>query len=382
MNQPTKWIVGVLIAVVVVAVSYSMLKGPGAPVSTEPIKIGGIFALTGVGAAIGEEEFKGAQLAVEEINKQGGILGKSVEFTAEDVSIDKLKVAGSAAQKLINVDKVVAIVGPQWDEPAMAIIPIIDKAKMPTVGADNTDGVEAEIQSDYFFAVWYDNRVGVRELLRFARSKGWTRIAVIRPLNAGFWKFVSDEMVKSAPQHGITIVEDMDLGNPLLTDFRTPITKMKAKNPQAVFMVMADPSECVFMRQAEELGLERPILATESAGNYASLNQCPASLEKLYFSTPRRTAGYDNFEKKFEAKYGRPSQFPTAVTAYDAVMVLAQALKNANLAGGDRLWQELTRTNYRGASLPVVAFNKQGFMLTPEDAFEMQTVRGGKFVAP
>jgi len=374
-----KLIIGLVIVILVVAGIYWFIASRQ-PVAEQPVKIGGIFALSGVGASIGEEEAKGARLAVDEINEKEGIQKRKIEFIIEDVSIDKLKTAGSAVRKLVDIDKVVAIVGPQWDEPAMAIIPIIDQAKVPTIGADNTDGVEAEIASDYFFSVWYDNRVGVRELLRFAQKKGWKKAAVIRPLNAGFWKFVSDEFVKSAPNFGISIIEDIDLGNPLLTDFRTPITKVKAKSPDALFVVMADPSECIFMKQAKELGFNKPILATESAGNNASLNTCPNFLENLIFSTPRQTAKYNEFEKKFQAKYDRKPLFPTAVTAYDAVMILAEALKKTDLDGGVKLQQELVKTSYAGASLDTIIFNEKGFMVTPEEVFETRTVRSGQFV--
>ena len=365
---------------VVVWAGYQLFFKPK-EASGEAVKIGGIFALSGVGVAIGEEENKGAQVAVDEINKSGGVLGRPIKFVAEDVSIDKLKVAGSAVQKLIDVDKVVAIVGSQWDEPALAIIPIIDRAKLLTVGADNTDGVEAEIASDYFFSVWYDNKVGVRELLRYIQKKGWKNLAIIRPLNAGFWKYVSDEFVKSAPDFGVKIVEDIDLGNPLLTDFRTPIAKVKAKNPDGLFIVMADPSECVFMKQAKELGFTRPIMATESSGNYASLDTCADILENLYFSTPVRIAKYDDFAAKFKEKFGREPQFPTAVTAYDAMMIVAEGLKRSKLEGGEALKDAIKGiSDYPGASLESISFNEKGFMITPEDAFEMQTVRGGKFV--
>jgi branched-chain amino acid transport system substrate-binding protein len=189
MTNTLKWIIGIIVIVLVIWGIYSY-QTPSEPVSTEPIKIGGIFALTGLGASQGEQEFRGAQLAVEEINNSGGIRGRELELIAEDVFLDKLNVAGSAAHKLIDIDKVVAIVGTTWDEPAQAILPIIEEAQIVMVGQNQTRTLEAEKQFNYFFSTWYNNEVGVKELLSFTQKKGWNDIAIIRPIGAGFYQYI------------------------------------------------------------------------------------------------------------------------------------------------------------------------------------------------
>ncbi len=95
------------------------------PENGEVIKIGSMSALTGVGSAIGIEENKGAILAVEEINRAGGINGRQIKLVSEDVSLDKIKNAVSSVTKLITVDGVVGLIGPQWDEPAQPILPVL-----------------------------------------------------------------------------------------------------------------------------------------------------------------------------------------------------------------------------------------------------------------
>ena len=352
------------------------------PAASEPIKIGNIAALTGAGVAIGEEELKGAQLAVAEANAAGGFRGRPVVLVSEDLSIDKLKSAGAIASKLINVDKVVAIVGPQWDEPAMAILPIIEQSQIPMVGPDTTDTIETGGLGAYFFSTWYDNRVGIKTLLEFAERKNLKKISIIRPLNGGFWKFVSDEFTSGAPAHNITIIDDVDIGNPLTTDYRTFIAKIKTKKPDAIFFVTADPGECIFLKQMRELGIKVPLLATEAAGNYASLNQCAGDMVNLYFSTPKIDhPQYDVFRKSFTYKYGREPLFPSAVTAYDAVRVILLALEKTDGIGGEELQKALAQTaDLPGASLPVITFKKNGFVMTPDDSFEVQTVKDGKFV--
>lgn len=359
-----------------------ILIGKNTPsVEKEVVKIGFISAQTGIGASIGQEELKGAELAVEGVNKNGGVLSKIVTLIIEDVSLDKLKNAGSATLKLINVDKVVAIVGPQWDEPVSAILPIINKAHMPTISQNVTRDVKSAQTSDYFFSVFPDHQVSINTLLKLAQQKGWKKIAIIRPLNAGFWEFTRNLFIASAPKYGIAIIGDENVGNPLTTDFRTVIIKIKAKNPDAVFVVLADPGECVFLKQAKELGLHQPILSTESAGNAASLGQCPDLLENLYFSTPTHGAAYAPFAERFKEKFGNEPQFPSAVMAYDAVRIVLHAFEKTGGKSGKALRDAIAGIrDYAGNSLSNITFNEQGFVITPENAFEIQTIRKGVFI--
>lgn len=349
-------------------------------ISNEPIKIGSISALTGAGSSIGESERKGAQLAIDEINENGGVLGRKLELISEDVSIDKIKNAASVTQKLINIDKVIAIVGPQWDEPAESILPLIEAAKIPVVGQNNSDQLEKNINYNYFFSTWYDNRVGIRELLRYAQKNSYDTITIIRLIDASFWKFTADTLIQEAPNYGIRINDDINLGNPLTLDFRTVLAQIKQKNPKAVFVVTSDYNQCVFLKQASEMALKAVSFGTESSGDSVSLKNCPQLLENRIFSTPVKTESQLEFEARFEKKYGEKPEYPSIVTAYDAVRVIADGLRRSKLEGGEALRDAIAETNMPGASVPTIKFNEKGFLQTPEDAFEMKTVRDGAFV--
>ncbi len=344
------------------------------------IKIGSIAALTGVGSAIGQEELKGVRMAIDEANAEGGIGGNSIELVSEDVSIDKMKTITNVARKLISIDKVVAIVGPQWDEPTQPLLPLIEEAQVPTVGADNSDQLEKDKDFKYFFSTWYDNRVGVRELLRFVQKKGWTKVAIIRPVNSGFYKFTADTLVSEAPKYGVTIVTDLDMGNPLSLEYQTPIAKVKLTKADAVFIVTSDYNQCTFLKQAKELGLTIPKIGTESAGDYVSLSNCSKFLENTYFSSPKISEKGNQFIKNFAVKYGDVPKFPSAVTAYDAAKIIIESLRQTNGRGGEELQNILAKAQMEGSSLEHISFNEKGFAHTPEDTFEMMSVRGGKFV--
>lgn len=372
--------------ILVLATIIGVIRVPKPQTANSPIRIGNISALTGVGVAPGEEERNGAQLAIEEINARGGVSvgngnNRPLELVAEDLSLDKLKDAPLVVSKLVSIDHVSAIVGAQWDEPSEAIIPLIEAAKIPTISGDATNHVEASKKAPYFFSTWYDNRVGIKKILSYAKEHDLKRIYIIRPIDGGFWKYTADLLTEYAPQYGVEIIGDMNLGDALTTDFRTSIAKVKQLKPDAVFIVETDPGQCAFAKQASELGLKVPILATEAAGNYDSLSKCPALLETTYFSTPTHTSGYTVFETNYVKRYGRSPQYPSAVTAYDAVYVIAHALEKTRGVGGEVLRDAIATTRgITGASLSEITLDKKGYLVTPEDAFEMQTVRNGKFV--
>ncbi len=372
------WVVGIAL---VAWGAYGLVgKKPADQAASEPVKVGFISAQTGVGVAVGAEELKGARLAVIEANAAGGINGRPIELVAEDLSLDKLKNATAVTSKLINIDKVIAIVGPQWDEPAAAIIPAIDAAKIPTISQNSTSDVETALSSDYFFSAWPDNRVGIESLLEFAEERNLKNVAIIRLLDGGFWQFTRNLFVEGAPKHGITVVSDENVGNPLATDFRTVIAKTKVKKPDAVFIVFSEVSECAFLKQAKELGLDVPVLSTESAGNNASLAQCPSLLGNLHFSAPRQTAAYGTFAAAFKGEFDTLPEFPSAATAYDAVRVVIQAIKDADMQGGAVLRDAIANIkDYPGTFIPQISFSKEGFVITPSDTYAMQTVRDGKF---
>jgi ABC-type branched-subunit amino acid transport system substrate-binding protein len=130
----------------------------------------------------------------------------------------------------------------------------------------------------------------------------------------------------------------------------------------------------------KELSLNIPLLATESAGNNAALDICPELLPNIYFSTPVQIDAYTAFAARYKARFGHEPQFISAVTAYDAMMVVAEGLKKTNGEGGVALRDAIAATKIPGVSLPTISFNQKGFVTTPEDAFHMQTVKDGKYV--
>lgn len=363
--------------------TVSLLSGCGMPIPEDhaDIRLGGIFALSGVGASIGQEEERGARLAVEQINAGGGIHGKKIEWVVEDISIDKMSNTPAAVYSLLHVDNVTAIIGPTWDEPAAQILPIVEEAQVPIIMPDATDDLEKHQSFTYAFSTWHDNAVGLRELLRFAERQGIKTIAIVRPTNGGFWQYTADILHAEASRYGVEIIQDHNVGNPLEKDWRTILTQVKAGTPDAMFAVVSDYNQCVLFKQFVELDLPIPLLATESAGNPESIRACADLMQgRLYFSSPRESSGYARFAADFEEAYGHAPQFPSAATAYDAVMVFAEAYDAVESGLFESLRYALAATEQKsGASSDNITFDDTGFVRTPEDGFMMMEVREGAY---
>lgn len=371
--------------VIIVIIGLVWISKDKELVSGEVIKIGQMSGLSGIGADIGEEERNGALLAVEEINSKGGIKRRLIEMISEDTPPFDLKVGASVAEKLITVSNVLAIVGPQWDGQGEVVSAISANRQVPVVSPNVSKDIESKINSPYFFTTWPDNEVGIKELLKFAKAKGWSKIAVVQPANFSFWLYTTTLLEKNASDYGIEIVSK-EMGTDFsVFDYRTLITKTKPKNPDAIFGSYAD-LECVFLRQSKELGLNIPLLSTESAGNPKALSECADLMEnRLYFATPAQSYGYDKFTKSYEKRFERKPISPSAVTAYNAVLVLAEVMND--LVDSK---QEITRENIKnaldkirfegGVSTSVVEFDEKGFIITPPEAFEIRTVQKGQFI--
>jgi len=377
-------IIGIIVLIGVLG-GYLYLSGNKGGMEGEAIKVGQISALSGFGSDVGQEEQNGALLAVEYVNKNGGVGGRKLEMISEDVSIDKLKVTSSAIQKLVNVDKVLAIVGPQWDEPASIAVPLSLDLKIPIISPNSSPQVEEKVSSPYFFGTFYSDEVGIKAILKFAKEKGYKRIAIVQPAGFGFWKYTSDLMKNNAREYDVEIVSE-EYGNDLAnTDYKTLIAKAKQSNPDAVFGSYAD-LECLFIQQAKNQGLNVPLLSTGSAGTPKALANCAETLEgSLYYSTPGLDSKYAEFEKAYTARFGSKPLSPSAVTSYDAMLVTAEAMRKAvesdEELNREGIMNEIAKIKFtKGSSMPEIVFDEKGFVITKADAFMMKGVRGGEMV--
>jgi len=310
----------------------------GSGSSADTIKIGAIVSLTGTYAGLGAPEEKALKLEVQRINDAGGINGKKVEVIIEDDGTDEAK-AVAAASKLIDQDKVIAIIGATGSGQTMAVRGSVDKAGIPQVSMAGASAITANFDPLVFQTPW-SNKLVVPFELAYMKKKGITKIAVISD-TGGFGKDALAVLKASVGAAGVTIVSDQtfNVGD---TDFSAQLTKIKGSDAQAMLLMSSGKEAAAIVQAAKQLGIKVPIYGThgnarmefiQGAGDAAEGFIFPAGKILLPESYGKDTEEFKvatDFIDRFSAANAgeKPSTF--AGHAYDAINLIAEAAKRVS----------------------------------------------------
>jgi branched-chain amino acid transport system substrate-binding protein len=353
MNSTTKYIIGIIIVVIVIAVGYS-LKGPSKPVSTEPIKIGFIGPLTGEAASIGESMKNAIAIAIEEINNFGGINNQLLKIIYEDGKCTG-KDAANAAQKLINVDKVNFIIGGACSGETLGAAPIAESSKVILISpvSSSPDITDA---GDYIFRTFASDASSGNKIAEAVINAGHKNIAVISEqtdYSQALKKVFEDRFEELGGT--ITISEAYTTNT---KDFRTQLAKMKATSPDAMYLVPQTPqSGEILLRQMKEAGITTPKFSNELAtidlltksGLSEGIIYAEVSFDE---NSPLSKEFFDKYITKYEVV--DPNTPPIYITStYDAVNLLKEMIEkygNDSEAVKKGLYKV---NNYAGVSGPL-----------------------------
>ncbi|MEQ1849791.1 MAG: ABC transporter substrate-binding protein [Candidatus Peribacteraceae bacterium] len=292
------------------------------PATDETIKIGYIGPLTGDAVAYGKDTLNGIMLKVEEINASGGIDGMMIELIAEDGRCNGAD-ATSAAQKLINIDKVVAILGGQCSGESLAAIRVAEPAKVVML-SPLSSSPDLTLASDFFFRDYPSDALKSVATRTYIRDQGIKKVAIISE-NTDFAVAFRDALKKDLPVG--TLVFDEVVG-PGTKDFRTLMSRLKNTDFEVFFANgQSDAVIGAMMLQMRELGISKDAMSHEVAESATLGEIAKDAVEGMaIISVP--TAGVGTpLESKFEKKYGAPQATIAFVAhAYDAMGVLAKAI--------------------------------------------------------
>jgi branched-chain amino acid transport system substrate-binding protein len=203
-------------------------------IAEEVYKVGAILPLTGPGALWGNNTRKGAEIAVEEINKAGGINNKKLVLISED-SKGVAKEGVSVVHKLINIDKVNGLLDDAVSSVALAIVPIITENKLPTISTGSTNP-KLSGSSPYFFRLWNSD---IEEAVISAKF-----IASEKKFNKGVILYIRNEYgdgLQVAFEKEFAKYDGKILGKesfePGAASFREQLLKLKALKPQFIYLV-------------------------------------------------------------------------------------------------------------------------------------------------
>lgn len=330
--------------VAVMAAGLFLLGACGSPKASDSggsddaktIKIGGNFELSGAVAAYGEAENEGVKLAVEEINKDGGIDGKKIEYVSKDNKSDNNE-AASVAANLTTKDEVVAIVGPATSGATKATLPNLTKAKTPAVtpsGTDDAITVQKGKAQDYIFRSCFQDSFQGIVLAKYADENLKADKAVILGDNSSDYASGLKKAFKETYKGEIVAEENFTAGD---KDFQAMLTKIKDKDFNVIYIPGYYTEAGLIIKQAREMGIEQPIIGADGFGDEKLIETAGASnVKNVYytghFSTKApATDKVEPFVAAFEKKYGKqPSSFNAL--AYDSVYMIKQAIEDEGKA--------------------------------------------------
>lgn len=329
----------------ILAVLVMMLFCAGTGLAAEPIRLGVFFDLSGPAANIGTPTKLVAQMAVDKINKGGGVNGRPLELVIGDTEGDPAK-ATTIAKKFIYQDKVAAIIGPTRTGEGMAVKKLVEEAGMPTfmtVGGDPVImGGEKLGSFNYVFKSPQRSSTAVKVLYGFLREKGLKKVALLTASD-GFGKDGVAWLQKLAPEFGLEIVAEEAFG-PDDTDMTAQLTKLKNSPAQAIVCWTIGPAGAIVAKNRAQLGIGLPLFQChglpdpkyiELAGKAAEGDRMPATklmvAGELAASDPQKPV-IEEFLRLYREVYQYDRQFPINTHsgyAWDAINIVANAMKKA-----------------------------------------------------
>lgn len=317
------------------------------------IKIGANFEMTGGQASFGNSSMKGLKLAVKEINAAGGVLGKQLELVQAD-NASKSEEATRAAQKLISNDKVIALIGPVTSTNTLGAVPVAQEKKVPliTTSATNPKVTVDERTgkvNDYVFRVCFIDPFQGKVAADFAYKELKAKNAAIyldssSDYSKGLQKFFKETFTKS----GGTIVAEESYQQKD-TDFKAVLTRIKEKNPDFIYVPGYYEEVGKIVKQARELGIKAPIMGgdgwdspqlVEIAGKDALNNTYLSN----HYAPDDSSAEIKKFVEAFKKEYSGETPDSLAALGYDAVNMLADAIKRAGSVDTQKITDALAKT--------------------------------------
>jgi branched-chain amino acid transport system substrate-binding protein len=339
------------IVLLVAAVACERKPTAGAQTTTGDILVGLYGSLTGDGASFGISSREGAELAVDEINKAGGLLGgRKIKLLVEDDQ-SKPEEASNAVTKLITEDKVVGVIGEVASRRSLAAGPVCQKYRVPMVSPASTNERVTEI-GDYIFRVCFIDPFQGEVLAKFAYNDLKARkVAVLKDIQQDYSVGLTDAIVKHFTALGGQVLDPVSYSSGD-ADFKAILTQVRSQKPDAMFVTGYYPEAAVIVRQARELGMKMPILGGDGWVGDALKNGREA-LANCYISNHYSGDNPDPVVQNFVKAYrARSKHEPDSIAAlgYDAAKVLADAMTRAGSTDGPKVRDALARADVPGVT--------------------------------
>ncbi|MCO8276152.1 ABC transporter substrate-binding protein [Actinoplanes sp. TRM 88003] len=342
-----------------------------------PIKIALVDAQSGQLSSLGAWELKGARLAVDEWNAQGGVNGRQIQLDVFDDQGDPT--VGTNLARKIDSEGYIAMVGTAESAVTIAMAPLLKQAEIPNITSGQSPGLVA-VGSDFLFlngptSTTYDETLAKH----IVDGQGIKSIAMITN-NGGYGKGEHDAFLKALQARNVTPLADQVVTTDQ-KDFSAVLTGIRQKNPKVIFLGAEEVESGLIVKQARDLGITATFAGAAPQGTPVFIDTAGArNAEGTIVSSPYLSNDISEASKKFaaayKAKFNEEAELHGA-KAYDGTQILLTALKTSNVATGKPLADAIRATKYEGL-LGSFAFDRTGVGI-----FETSigTIQGGQLVA-
>lgn len=321
----------------------------GAAFAAEPIKIGYLAALTGDFAAYGITEVNMAKLVVGDVNAKGGVLGRPLELVVYDTKT-RNEDAVNAVRRMIESDKVVAIVGANSSGINIATAPIVNKGKVPQISTVGTNPLvtvdnKGNVRPYSFRICFTDPYQGALAADLAMTDLKKNKAAILYNVGSDYAQGLREYFIKSYNALGGKIVADEGYRDTDV-DFRAQLTKVKSSGANVLFLPGMGKDMALIIKQAKELGLDVTIIGGDGYGEF--MNEIAGDAMKgtywinhTYLEDPNMAPIFARYKKVYKDDC---KEFVNGTMAYDAMYWLVDAIKRAGKAEGPAIAKALENT--------------------------------------
>ena len=353
--------------------------------AADPIKIGSVLSATGPAAFLGDPEAKTLKLYVDELNKKGGLLGRPVELVLYDDGGDANK-ARTFATRLVEDDKVIAMVGGTTTGTSMAMIPVFDDAKIPFVSL--AGGIEIiDPVRPFVFKTPHTDKTACQKIFEDMKARGFTKIGMISGTD-GFGKSMRNQCLKVIGDYGITVLADENYG---ATDSDMTPQLNKIKNTagiQAVLNPGFGQGPAIVTRNYAQLGITQPLYQSHGVASKSFVDLAGPAAEGVRLPAPallvadklaaddRQKAVVTAYKKAYEAAYNQPvSTF--GGYGFDGIQLVVQAIEKAKSAAPQKIRDALEGTKDYVGVTGIYSMSPTDHLGLGTDSFRMLQIKGG-----
>jgi len=339
------------------------------------IKIGATLPLSGDAAVWGNNTREGVDLSIEQVNSGGGILGRRIAIVYEDTEALPQK-GVNAYQKLVQVDKVTAIIDDSVSSVTLSMAPLAQKDHIVILATGATAPKISEA-GEYIFRIWNSDAYEGQVAAEYAFNALGLRDVAIFYINNDYGKGLDGVFSTQFRKLGGKIVSSQSFEQNS-ADMRSQLTKIQASNPDGLYLVGYPKEIPVALVQAKELGIKVKLIGTVAMQDPKLIENAREAADGLMFPYPKDPNGKEAeaFKASFKKKYGKDPGI-TSDVGYDAVKMIVKAIELSGGNSGEDIRKGLNMLkDYPGAS-GVMTFDENGDVHKP---IGIKVVKNGQFV--